>query len=146
MKERVKKELREAKEMLSKVPSLFLVLLVVSLVLMNLLANKSIDLNLSWLALDMGIIISWVIFLAMDILVKVFGPKVANFITVLALCFNLMVAGVFAVASYIGGTWSQAYDYGEIANIALDKTFRGTWYVLLGSTVAFLVSALVNMG
>ena len=30
-----------------------------------------------------------------------------------------------------------------VINTALDYTFGGTWYVLLGSSIAFLVSALV---
>ena len=32
----------------------------------------------------------------------------------------------------------------DAANIALNGTFAGTWYVLLGSSVAFLVSAITN--
>ena len=32
----------------------------------------------------------------------------------------------------------------EAANIALDSTISGTWYVLMGSTVAFIASAIVH--
>ena len=40
----------------------------------------------------------------------------------------------------------EAYAEGSegLLNNALNGTFGGTWYVVLGSTVAFLVSAIVN--
>ena len=49
--------------LLRSVPSLVMVMFVVSVVLMNLLANKEIGLNLDWLALDCGFTLSWLSFL-----------------------------------------------------------------------------------
>lgn len=42
--------------------------------------------------------------------------------------------------------WSEAYVPGseEIIGGALDRTFGGTWYVLLGSTIAFVASVALN--
>ena len=60
----------EIKLLLRSLPSLITALFVTSVVSMNLLANKSIDLNLSWLALDCGVILSWLAFLLMDIVTK----------------------------------------------------------------------------
>lgn len=50
------------------------------------------------------------------------------------------------IASIIPGMWGESFVEGseDIINGALDHTFGGTWYVLLGSTTAFLVSAIVN--
>ncbi|MBO4534755.1 MAG: VUT family protein, partial [Clostridia bacterium] len=44
------------------------------------------------------------------------------------------------------GEWSQSYVEGSegIINGALDMTFRSSWFVILGSSVAFVVSAFVN--
>ena len=44
------------------------------------------------------------------------------------------------------GTWGAFYDFGEqtVINEALDSTIGGTWYVVLGSTTAFVASTLVN--
>ena len=59
---------------------------------------------------------------------------------------NLAVALILFVGSVIPGTWGESYVEGSqgVINSALDNTFGGTWYVLLGSTVAFVASAFVN--
>lgn len=113
---------------------------------MNLLANKSIDLGVSWLALDCGIIVSWVVFLCMDVLTKLFGPKAATQLSVVAICVNLVACLLLFAASKIDGTWGQFFELGEqqVVNDALDNTFGGTWYVVIGSAVAFVVSAVIN--
>ena len=102
---------------------------------MNLLANKTL-VQLDWIALDGGILVSWLSFMCMDIITKHFGPKVSNFISVLAVAINLLTCLIFFVASIIP---SNANDY-----TAFDGIFGGTWFVLLGSTVAFLASAVIN--
>ena len=113
---------------------------------MNLLANKSIDLNVSWLALDCGIVVSWVAFLCMDVLTKHFGPRAATQISLFAIVLNLLACLIMYVASLIPGTWGAFFDFGEqvVINDSLNATFGGTWYVLLGSTVAFVASAVIN--
>ncbi len=144
--QKIRKFFSDYRLLLGSVPSVTVCLFVLSVFAMNLLANKSIDLNVDWLALDCGIIVSWVAFLCMDILTKHFGPKAATLISVFAIAVNLLFCLVMYIAGLIGGTWGAFYDYGELAvvNDALDGTFKGTWYVVLGSTVAFVVSAVVN--
>ncbi len=142
----MKKTIAEFREMLKTVPPLLLTLTVLSIVGMNLLANKSIDTGLSWLALDCGIILSWLTFLTMDILTHCYGPRAATLFSVLALVLNLFMAGIFFLASRIPGVWGESFVEGseEVINNALDRTFSGTWFIILGSSVAFLVSAFVN--
>lgn len=134
----LKEEVKEIKLLLSSVPAFTVTVFVLSVVSMNLLANKSIDTRTEYLALDCGIIVSWGAFLSMDMLTKHFGPKAATQISLVAVLVNLALCLIFYIASVIPGVWSQGSDG------ALDKTFGGTWYVLLGSTVAFTVSAVVN--
>ncbi len=143
---KIKAEIVEFKVLLRSVPSVLLTLFIISVFSMNLLANKSINLNLSWLALDCGIIVSWFAFLAMDMITARFGPKAATEISVLAIAINLCFCFVFFVGSRIPGTWGESYVEGSeaVINSALDNTFGGTWYVLEGSTLAFLVSSIVN--
>ena len=128
------------------VPAILFAIFISSLIMMNILANKSIDTHLSFLALDCGFIFSWVTFLVMDIVVKHFGLRAANTMTIIGLITNLFFAIMLLIASFIGGEWSQSYVPGseEVINNALDLTFRNTWYVLFGSSVAYLVSALLN--
>ena len=102
---------------------------------MNLLANKTL-LQLDWIALDGGILISWLSFMCMDVITKHFGPKASNRVILLAVIINLLTCLIFFVASAIP---SNASDY-----TAFDSIFGGTWFILLGSTVAFLASGGIN--
>lgn len=128
------------------IPGIVLALFIVSIVSMNLLANKSIDLPVDWLALDCGIVFSWLIFLLMDIVTKGFGPRAATLLSVMALVFNLLIILLLFIGAKIPGMWGESFVEGSegIINTALDNTFAGTWYVLLGSSIAFLASAVVN--
>ncbi len=142
----LKKLANETKVLMRSVPAILVALLVTATIAMNLLANKSIHTGLDWLALDCGLIFSWVIFLVMDIVTKRFGVKAANTLTIIALLVNILVAMLFLASSYIPGEWSQSYVEGSegVINGALDLTFRSSWFVILGSSVAFVVSAIVN--
>ena len=134
-KEILKKEQKEFRLLLRSIPAAVVTLFVVSVICMNLLANKTL-LQLDWIAIDGGILISWLSFMCMDIITKHFGPKASNSITVLAAAINLLTCLIFFVASAIP---SNAGDYA-----AFDGIFGGTWFILLGSTVAFLASGVIN--
>ena len=133
--EYIKKEQKETSMLLRCIPATVVTLFVVSVICMNLLANKTL-LQIDWIALDGGILISWLSFMCMDIITKHFGPKASNKISVLAAMINLLTCLIFFVASIIP---SNASDYS-----AFDGIFGGTWFILLGSTVAFLASAVIN--
>ncbi len=128
-------EKNKFKILLRSIPATVVTLFVVSVICMNLLANKTL-LQLDWIALDGGILISWLSFMCMDIITKHFGPGASNRISILAAAINLLTCLIFFVASAIP---SNAADYG-----AFDSIFGGTWFILLGSTVAFLASAVIN--
>ncbi len=132
---KIKKEWQEFTLLLRSIPAAVVTLFVVSVICMNLLANKTL-LMLDWIALDGGILISWLSFMCMDMITKHFGPKASNSISVLAAMINLLTCLIFFVASIIP---SNAADY-----TAFDSIFGGTWFILLGSTVAFLISAVIN--
>lgn len=131
----IKREIEETTLLLRYIPATVVTLFVVSVVSMNLLANKTIFMR-EWIAIDAGILISWLSFMCMDIITKHFGPRASNRVSVLASGINLLTCLIFFVASIIP---SNANDY-----TAFDTIFGGTWFVLLGSTVAFLSSAVIN--
>lgn len=131
----IKKEKEETEILLRSIPVMVVTLFVVSVICMNLLANKTL-LQLDWIALDGGILISWLSFMCMDIITKHFGPKASNKISLLAAGINLLTCLIFFAASIIPST---ANDYTAFNNI-----FGGTWFILLGSTIAFLSSAVLN--
>lgn len=132
---KIKREWNEMKILFRCIPGVVVSLFVVSVVCMNLLANKTL-VQLPWIALDGGILISWLSFMCMDIITKHFGPKASNQVAVLASAINLLTCGIFYIASIIP---SNAGDY-----TALNNTLGGTWFILLGSTVAFLASAVIH--
>ena len=145
MKQKLKREWREFCALLKSVPALVTVLFILSVFSMNLLANKSIEIPVDWLALDCGIIVSWFAFFTMDIVTKHFGPKAATELTVLAILVNLFFCLLLFLGSLIPGMWGEAFNGDpDLVNGALNKTFGGTWYVVLGSTAAFLASSIVN--
>lgn len=144
--QKIKKEFTEFAVLLRSVPSVSLTLFVLAVTAMNLLANKSIALPVDWLALDCGIVVSWAAFLTMDVLTKHFGPKAACELSIFAMFINLAACLLFYIISVIPGVWSASYVDGaqDSINQALNDTFGGTWYVVLGSAAAFTVSAFVN--
>lgn len=131
----IKQEKEEFRILLRSIPATVVTLFVVSVICMNLLANKTL-LQQDWIALDGGILISWLSFMCMDIITRHFGPRASNRISVLAAAINLLTCLIFFVASAIP---SNAGDYS-----AFDGIFGGTWFILLGSTAAFLASAVIN--
>lgn len=135
IKQWLKSERDKTAILLRSVPASVVTLFVVSVVCMNLLANKTL-LQLDFIALDGGILISWLSFMCMDIITKHYGPGASNRISILAVLINLLTCLIFFVASAIP---SNASDYSEF-----DRIFGGTWFILLGSTVAFLASAVIN--
>ncbi len=142
----MKKLCSEFRTLTRSVPPMIAVLLVLSVVGMNLLANKSIDTGVEWLALDCGILFSWLTFLSMDVTTQCCGPRAATVLSITALGLNLMMSLVFYIASVIPGVWGESFVEGSeaVVNQALNNTFGGTWYVILGSSIAYAVSAVLN--
>ena len=142
----MKKALSSYRSLLLSVPPLAASLLILSVVGMNLLANKSINTGVDWLALDCGILFSWLSFLSMDVLTHCCGPRTTTAVSITALALNLLMAFIFFIASLIPGVWSESFVPGseDVLNAALDNTFGGTWFIILGSSVAFAASALIN--
>lgn len=145
--QKLKRELYAYKLLLKSLPASVFTFYVLSIVIMNLLANKSVNLPY-WLGFDCGFIISWVGFLSMDIVTKHFGPKAATRMTVLAILINIFIAILFFIIHLIAGSWSSAIDVNGVLqtdiNTAIDSLFAGNWYVLFGSSLAIATSSLVN--
>lgn len=138
--------LSDFRYLLRYAPPLIVTMMVLAIVGMNLMANKSIDTGVEWLALDCGILFSWMCFLSMDVLTRCFGPKATTLLSIVALVANWVMALVFFIASCIPGVWGESFIEGSeiIINTALDGTFRGTWFIIMGSSIAFVVSAVIN--
>ena len=99
-KQWIVREKEETTILLRSIPATVVSLFVVSVICMNLLANKTLFQNY-YIALDGGILISWLSFMCMDIITKYFGPKASNKIAVLASSINVLTCFIFYIASII---------------------------------------------
>lgn len=143
----MKKMKDEIKETLKVIPSWLIVVYCISIAIMNLLANKSINLPYNWLALDCGIIVSWVVFLVMDIVVKKYDSKKSIYLSCIAILASVGVSIFFYICGLIPGNWGESYTFFEnqnIINTALDNTIKGNWFIIFGSSLAFFISTVVN--
>ena len=139
-----KKVWEDYKVLLRSIPASTVTLFIVSVIMMNLLANKEL-ISLPWLALDCGFAVSWVSFLCMDMVCKRFGARASIMVSVMAHGVNLAVSLVFWLLTLTPGMWGAYYDTGLFeVNDALNATIGGTWYVVLGSSCAMLTSSVVN--
>ena len=137
-------EVKDYKLLLRNAPTVTMIFFVLSVVFMNIFAGKEL-VNINYLALDCGFLLSWMSFLCMDMLTKRYGAKAAIKLSFFAVAVNLICCGIFFVMSEVGNHWSEFYSTGsELSDAALNNTFGGTWYVLVGSMTAFAIAAIVN--
>ncbi len=127
----IRREFAMFSALIRSVPGTLTVLFAAAVIAMNFLARITI-LSLPWLAVNAGILVSWLAFLLMDIVVKHFGARAANLLSILAITANLLCTLVCVV---IGRIWNYP---------ALDTVVGGQWSILLASTAAYVVSALTN--
>ena len=140
--------LTQAKDALRAIPGPITAIFIVSVVSMNLLANKSIF-NLPWLASTAGIFVSWISFLCMDAVCKRFGAKASIFLNTFAMIVSLVTTLLYALILLIPGVWAASFaapspEVATIINNSLDATFASTWYVVVGSAAAMFLGGLVN--
>lgn len=140
----LKAQVEDYKILLRNIPSTTITCFILSLVCANLMANKEL-LSFKYLALDCGFVFSWIMFLCMDVICKRWGTNASIKVSLLALFVNLCVCGIFALLSLAPGKWSEFYTFeSDEVNQALNSTFGGSWYVVLGSALAFIVSSIIN--
>lgn len=139
-----RREFAEYKLLLQRVPPMMFTILVLSVVCMNLLANKEL-VRTSWIAFDSGYTLSWIPFLVMDCICKVYGGRAATRISVLALAMNLAVFAVFKLVMLTPGSWGEYYATGlSEVNDSLNRTIGGSSWIVLGSAFAMFVASVVN--
>ena len=93
-KKYITREKREMEILLKCIPATVVTLFVVSVVCMNLLANKTI-LQLPWIAIDGGMLISWLSFMCMDMITKHFGASIKQNIFSCSRDKSIMLSDIF---------------------------------------------------
>lgn len=140
-------------KLLRSIPALALTFCILASVLMNILANKSIvDQQIGntwmWIVQDAGILFSWCGFLAGDLIVRAYGTKNAIRVSLTSVLVALFVSIVLIGVSYVPGVWGEAFlpdgSVNVAVNGALDRTIRGAWMIVLGSTLASAIGLIFN--
>lgn len=133
-----KNDWKETQLLFRNLPAIPFAILCIALVVMNVLANKLI-VETSWISLDAGIIVSWVAFLAGDMLVKRFGPKAA-------LKINFAALGVQFIAVIlltVGGVLPTPVE-GCLVTQLFGWSLYLPWAFSVG-TLAFIVAILMDV-
>lgn len=144
----MKKLLEQTKDALRAIPGLVTAIFILSVVVMNLLANKSVF-NAPWLASTAGIFVSWISFLCMDSVCKRFGYIAATILNTVAMIVNLITAIILMLIVKIPGIWAASFagatpEISNAINAGLDSTFSSSWYIVLGSAAAMFLGGVVN--
>lgn len=140
--------LTQSKDALRAIPGMVTAIFMLSIVMMNLLANKSIF-NFPWLASTAGIFVSWITFLCMDSVCKRFGYKAATILNTVGMIVNLLSAILLMLIVKIPGIWAASYagateEISSAISAGLDATFSSTWYIVVGSALAMFLGGVVN--
>lgn len=134
MGSKIKSLLNDYKVLLRNVPALVTVTFVLTTCLMNLSAAKIIY-NAWNVAVTGGFILSFMPFLCMDVATKRFGAKASIMLNILSAAGNLLAVIFLGIVAAI----PTETPYPEFNYI-----FGAVWFICLSSTVAFVVSGIVN--
>ena len=94
----LKKEWEDYKVLLNNVPAMVLSVFVLSVVCMNLMANKELY-SSQYFCINSGLALSWISFLCMDCICKRFGAKASAKISMLVMLINIVTVIVFKLLS-----------------------------------------------
>lgn len=132
----MKKVIKEYQFLLGNLPSVTVTVFVLSVVLMNLMANKVIFQLGNYAAGDGGLLLSWIPFLCMDTVTKRFGVKASIMLNIFGGIINVFCVLLFGLIALIPG---NGQDYS-----AFNQIFGCVWFILLGSTIAYVISGIIN--
>lgn len=146
-------DMKDWKMLFRSIPSIAVGLYLLATVMMNLWACKSLlsyqygegPFDSATIA-TWGIILSWIPFLVTDVLTKVFGAKASIKLSILGLLVNLGVT-LLSLAICEVPVWSAGLLSGNVAyNTGFESNgvLHSAWYICLASSIAFIVSAIVN--
>lgn len=132
----MKREVVVSKLLFKSIPGIVLTLYILATVLMNLLASVAL-VNEKWLALDAGILVSFIGFILSDMIVKRFGTGAAIRVTILGFVINLSVAGLFTIVAFIAKQTNGSFALSDYATLT-------QWWIIGASAIAFLLSGILD--
>lgn len=134
----LKNEIKTSRVLFRSIPGITLGLFLIATVIMNILASVAL-VNESWIALDAGILVSFIGFIFSDMIVKRFGAKAAVRTTVLGFIVNILIALLLTAVAFIAKATGEYYPLSDYASLT-------QWWIIGASAAAFLVSGILNAG
>lgn len=131
---KIKGLIEDYKVLLRSVPAFVTSFFILGACLMNLAAGKIIY-NAWNVAVTGGFILSWLPFLCMDVVTKRFGARAAILLNILSALGNLFATILLAIVAAIPT---------ETPYTEFNYVFSAVWFICLSSTVAFILSGVVN--
>lgn len=141
---KIKKFITDSIADFKKVPSWLIAVSSVAVVLMNLVANKGL-LNLSWIALDAGFLVSWVMFLCMDIATQKYGGKASFAVTVFNVGVALASSLLLLIIAKLPPEWGGGWFFGAQSEGALNTVIGNSILVVLVSLLAYVVASGIDI-
>lgn len=131
---KIKNIFKDFAKQIKSIPVVVLTIFSVTVVVMNLLATKTIYQN-EFIAIDGGIILMWLVVVLSDLVTTVKGPKATISMTVFGIIVNLVASLVFYFVSLIPGT--PNFD-------AFKQVLGGSIFIIISSTISFICSSTLN--
>ena len=141
----MKKFLKSYVDAFKSVPAWLIALSVVTTVLMNLLANKTLYSDGVYLSIDCGLMVSWVMFLVMDIATQRYGGKASFAITIFDVLVALAMSGIMVGVAAIPESPVSGWFMGDEAAGSLNGLIGNNYLVILTSLFAFICSSGVDI-
>lgn len=142
-------DFQDWKNLFRSIPSILVGVFLIAILGMNLLANKFLLVGGSWMSVTWGLLLSAIPFLVCDIVTKTYGAKATIKLNILGLIVSLSMTLVFLFVSVMpefgdfASYWHGNFSYGEVG-FGEGGVMRASWYVTLASSIAFLLSGIVN--
>lgn len=127
-----------------KVPSVLVALSLATTIIMNLLANKTLFSDSELFSVDCGIMVSWVMFLVMDIVTQRYGGKASFSVTIFDVVISLGMSFLMCGVALIPESQVSGWFQGE-SSIALNNLIGNNYLVIITSLFAFLCATIVDI-
>lgn len=131
---KIKEVIADYKLLLENIPALVTLIFCIGTVAMNCSAAKIIF-NAGNVAVTAGFLLSWLPFLCLDTVTRRFGARAAIMLNVLSAVCN----AVFVIFMAITAAIPTKDDY-----TAYNSVYGAVWFIVLSSTLAFILSGVVN--
>lgn len=142
---KIKSFIKDCLEDFKKVPSWLIGLSAVTTIIMNLMANKTLFSDSSLFSVDCGTMVSWVMFLVMDIATQKYGGKASFSITIFDVLVSLIMSGLMGIVAIIPETSVSGWFQTEDATIALNNLIGNNYLVVITSLFAFICGSIVDI-